>query len=171
MRVYPSLFCAHPPTLSHLGGSSRAQPQLAPQRYCARHAPACSGCRFSTLHHVPPCTLTGCTHCILQGPAAAAPQRHCAQHASACRECCDRSQPGNVCRSHLGNVRRIAHQPDADCILPPPMPSIVSRLAGNTPGAWSNTRVDHGGHVRRLRRGVQTRGKDTRCLSPCTPEP
>ena len=27
------------------------------------------------------------------------------------------------------------------------------------------------GHMRRLRRGVQIRGKDTRCLSPCTSEP
>ena len=61
--------------------------------------------KFSTLRHVPLCALTGCMRCILQGPAAAAPQRHCAQHAPARKDCCDRSQPGAVCR--------IAHQPDA----------------------------------------------------------
>ena len=62
----------HPPSY-HSGGSSRAQPQLAPQRYCAQHAPACSDrfdrsqpCTVCRIAHQPDARIASCRHQCLR---------------------------------------------------------------------------------------------------------
>ena len=128
----PHFFAPTLPPFKHSGGYSWAQPQLAPQR-CSAATAITLATRFKFSPWAAPHTSGG-TQCYCQDPAAAGSKR---------------SQSRTVCR--------IAHQLNAliafglaPCAslhtvqmhaLPkqPSMPSIVSRLTGNTPGAWSNT--------------------------------
>ena len=145
----------------------------APEKLCTP-CPACSGCKFQ------PCTVCR----VAREPDAriatsrAQPQltpgdivHNMPRHALTANR-----MPIASCR-HMTVLTGLNLAPCAawhasrmtHCILPPPMPSIVSRLAGHTWRLVEHALLTTGACEKAPQRGA--RGKDTRCLSPCTPEP